>query len=75
MLIAHLFQKQFGSEWVGRLGDAWEADQGAAWCWKKPLCFDQEKTMHALELSLCVINEMMDLRRGADDSDGVSGRN
>ncbi|HWQ76762.1 MAG TPA: hypothetical protein VN441_15765 [Syntrophomonas sp.] len=33
----------------------------------------KKKTRHALELSLCVIHEMMDMLESADDSDGVIG--
>lgn len=33
----------------------------------------QNKTVHSLQLSLCVVHEMMDLLQSADDSDGVIG--
>ena len=55
-------------------GDAWEAVKGADLVLKKARsALTKKKTMHALELSLCVIHEMMDLLEGADDSDGVIG--
>lgn len=55
-------------------GDAWEAVKGADLVLEKARsALTKKKTMHALELSLCVIHEMMDLLEGADDSDGVIG--
>jgi hypothetical protein len=55
-------------------GDAYEAVKGADLVLEKArFAFEQNKTVHALQLSLCVIHEMMDLLQGADDSDGVIG--
>jgi len=55
-------------------GDAYEAVKGADLVLEKArIASDQNKTVHALQLSLCVIHEMMDLLQGADDSDGVIG--
>ncbi|MFZ3132048.1 MAG: SWIM zinc finger family protein [Desulfosporosinus sp.] len=55
-------------------GDADEAVKGADLVLEKArIAFEQDKTVHALDLSLCVIHEMMDLLQDADDSDGVIG--
>ena len=55
-------------------GDAYEAVKGADLVLEKArFASEQNKTVHALQLSLCVIHEMMDLLQGADDSDGVIG--
>ena len=55
-------------------GDAYEAVKGADLVLEKArFAFEQNKTVHALQLSLCVIHEMMDLLQCADDSDGVIG--
>jgi len=55
-------------------GDADEAVKGADMVLEKACCaLEQNKTMHAIELALCVIHEMIDLLQGADDSDGVIG--
>ena len=40
---------------------------------KAHFALEKNKPVHALQLSLCVIQEMMDLLQGADDSDGVIG--
>lgn len=54
--------------------DTFEAVKGADLVLEKARCgFEQKKTMHAVDLALCVIHEMMDLLQGADDSDGVIG--
>lgn len=55
-------------------GDTEEAVKGADLVLEKARsAFEKNKTMHALDLALCVIHEMMDLLEGADDSDGVVG--
>lgn len=55
-------------------GDTDEAVKGADLVLEKARsAFEKNKTMHALELALCVIHEMVDLLEGADDSDGVVG--
>jgi len=55
-------------------GDTDEAVKGADLVLEKARsAFEKNKTMHALDLALCVIHEMMDLLEGADDSDGVVG--
>ena len=54
--------------------DAAEAVKGADLVLEKArFAFEQNKTVHALHLILCVIHEMIDLLGGADDSDGVIG--
>lgn len=40
---------------------------------KARFAFKQNKTIHAVDLALCVTHEMMDLLEEADDSDGVIG--
>lgn len=40
---------------------------------KAKLVLEQNKSLHALDLTLCVIKEMMDLLEKADDSDGTVG--
>lgn len=55
-------------------GDAREAVKGADLVLEKArFALDKKKPRQALELSLCVIHEMMDLLEAADDSDGVIG--
>ncbi|WP_243454439.1 SWIM zinc finger family protein [Desulfosporosinus fructosivorans] len=55
-------------------GDTGEAVRGADLVLEKAhFALEKNKTVHALQLSLCVIQEMMDLLQGADDSDGVIG--
>jgi hypothetical protein len=55
-------------------GDTWEAVKGADLVLEKARsALEKNKAIHALELALCVIHEMMDLLEGADDSDGVVG--
>jgi len=55
-------------------GDTGEAVRGAELVLEKAhFALEQNKPVHALQLSLCVIQEMMDLLQGADDSDGVIG--
>ncbi|AEG61727.1 hypothetical protein V6C32_01230 [Desulforamulus ruminis] len=55
-------------------GDTWEAVKGADLVLEKARsALAKNKPMHALELALCVIHEIMDLLEGADDSDGVVG--
>lgn len=54
--------------------DTYEAVRGADLVLEKARsAFEKNKTMHALDLALCVIHEMVDLLGGADDSDGVVG--
>ncbi len=54
--------------------DTYEAVKGADLVLEKARsAFEKNKTMHALDLALCVIHEMMDLLEGADDSDGIVG--
>jgi hypothetical protein len=55
-------------------GDTDEAVKGAELVLEKArFAFEQNKTIHAVELALCVIHEMIDLFQGADDSNGVIG--
>ncbi|WP_291300365.1 hypothetical protein [Desulfosporosinus sp. BICA1-9] len=55
-------------------GDTGDAVKGADLVLEKAhFALEQNKPVHALQLSLCVIQEMMDLLQGADDSDGVIG--
>lgn len=55
-------------------GDTGEAVRGADLVLEKAhFALEKNKPVHALQLSLCVIQEMMDLLQGADDSDGVIG--
>ena len=55
-------------------GDTNEAAKGADLVLKKArFAFEQNKTMHAVELALVVTHEMIDLLQEADDSDGVIG--
>ena len=55
-------------------GDTGEAVKGVYLVLEKArFAFEKNKTMHALNLALCVIHEMMDLLEGADNSDGVVG--
>lgn len=55
-------------------GDADEAVKGAEMVLEKArYAFVENKTLHAVELALCVTHEMIDLLQGADDSDGVIG--
>lgn len=52
--------------------DTDEAVKGAELVLEKARCaFEQNKTMHALDLALCVIHEMIELLQEADDSNGV----
>lgn len=56
-------------------GDTGEAVRGADLVLEKAhFALEQNKPVHALQLSLCVIQEMMDLLQDADDSDGVIGQ-
>ncbi|MDR3601047.1 MAG: SWIM zinc finger family protein [Desulfosporosinus sp.] len=53
-------------------GDTGEAVRGADLVLEKAhSALEQNKPVHALQLSLCVIQEMMDLLQDADDSGGV----
>ena len=55
-------------------GDTGEAVRGADLVLEKAhSALEQNKPVHALQLSLCVIQEMMDLLQDADDSGGVIG--
>jgi len=55
-------------------GDTGEAVRGADLVLEKAhFALEQNKPVHALQLSLCVIQEMMDLLQDADDSGGVIG--
>lgn len=55
-------------------GDTGEAVKGADLVLEKARsAFEKNKTMHALDLVLCVIHEMVDLLESADDSDGIIG--
>jgi hypothetical protein len=52
--------------------DVYEAVRGTDLVMKKARqAFVRKKFVHASDLALCVIHEMMDLLAGADDSDGV----
>lgn len=52
--------------------DIFDAVKGAAMVLEKARCaFEKNKTMHAVELVLCVMQEMVDFLQGADDSDGI----
>lgn len=54
--------------------DVYEAVKGAELVLEKArLALEKNKTMHSLELVLCVIHEMMELLESADDSDGIIG--
>jgi len=54
--------------------DTSEAVRGADLVLEKAhFALERNKPVHALQLSLCVIQEMMDLLQDADDSDGVIG--
>jgi hypothetical protein len=53
-------------------GDTYEAVKGAGLVLEKARsAFKKNKIMHALELILCIIHEMMDLLGNTDDSDGI----
>lgn len=53
-------------------GDADEAVRGAELVLEKAsFAIKQNKSMHALDLTLCVIHEMLDLLERGDDSDGA----
>jgi len=55
-------------------GDTDEAVKGAYLVLEKASsALGKNKTMHALELALCVVREMIDLLQYADDSDGTIG--
>ncbi|SDF67312.1 SWIM zinc finger family protein [Sporomusa acidovorans] len=55
-------------------GDTYEAVRGADMVLKKArTAMAYEKTLHALDLTLCVIHELMDLLDSCDDSDGCVG--
>lgn len=55
-------------------GDIYEAVKGAEMVLEKARhAFEQDKTMHSLDLILCVVHEMMDLLQNSDDSDGTVG--
>ena len=63
------------NEWgfVG-YGNTSEAVKGADMVLEKArYALERSKTTHALKLALCVVQEMIDLLQGADDSDGVIG--
>lgn len=54
--------------------DTDEAVKGADMVLEKARsAFEQNKTMHAVELAFCVTHEMIDLLQEVDDSDGVIG--
>lgn len=55
-------------------GETYEAVRGADLVFKKArAAFEHKKTLHALDLTLCVIHELMDLLENCDDSDGFVG--
>lgn len=55
-------------------GNTYEAVEGAELVLEKVNgAVKQNRIMHALDLTLCVVHEMMDLLDDADDSDGVIG--
>lgn len=57
-----------------RYGNTSEAVKGAAMVLEKArYALKRNKTTHAVKLALCIIQEMIDLLEGADDSDGVIG--
>lgn len=55
-------------------GDTYEAIKGADMVLKKAqTAVQQKKFLHALDLNLCVVHELMDQLDDCDDSDGVVG--
>ncbi len=55
-------------------GDTYEAIRGANLVLEKArAAFEHKKTLQALDLTLCVIHELMDVLESCDDSDGCVG--
>ncbi|BBB91792.1 SWIM zinc finger family protein [Methylomusa anaerophila] len=73
-LIRTFFNKNSDRHGFVAYGDTYEAVRGADLVLKKArAAFEHKKTLHALDLTLCVIHELMDLLENCDDSDGIVG--
>jgi len=73
-LIRTFFNKNSDRHGFVAYGDTYEAVRGADLVLKKArAAFEHKKTLHALDITLCVIHELMDLLENCDDSDGFVG--
>jgi hypothetical protein len=73
-LIRTFFNKNSDRHGFVNYGDTYEAVRGADLVLKKArAAFEHKKTFHALDLTLCIIHELMDLLESCDDSDGFVG--